>query len=43
MSLKTTRNSGYKPTGEVLKRDYGFDEAFNIFDEIYNNCNSLNI
>ena len=31
MSLKTTRNSGYKSTGEVLKRDYGFDEALNIF------------
>ena len=25
----------------VLKGDYGFDEAFNIFDEIENNCSNL--
>ena len=25
----------------VLKGDYGFDEAFNIFDEIDNNCSNL--
>ena len=26
----------------VLKKDYGFDEAFNIFVEIDNKCNKLN-
>ena len=25
----------------VLKGDYGFDEAFNNFDEIDNNCSNL--
>ena len=26
----------------VLKKDYSFDEVFNIFDEIDINCNNLN-
>ena len=26
----------------VLKKDYGFDEAFSIFDKIYNKRNKLN-
>ena len=25
----------------MLKKDYGFDEVFNIFDEIDNNCHEL--